>query len=137
MRFFLALSLILSLALVSSAIAAQQQGASAPVKTSAEQIYLESEIVFDEMEQLAVDRNGILVTGTIQSFYQNGRLAWETQWVEGKLHGITRGYHENRTLKEETMWVDGKLHGLAKWYDESGNLIRETMYENGRDLGKH
>ena len=130
MRFFSALSLILSLVLVSSAIAAQQQGAAAPT----EQIYLESEVLFDEVEQLAIDRDGILVTGTVQSFYQNGRLAWETQWVAGRLNGVTRGYHENRNLKEETTWVGGKMHGPARWYNEDGKLIRETMYENDRDL---
>jgi hypothetical protein len=61
-------------------------------------------------------------------------LAWETQWVNGKLHGITRGYYENRKIREETTWVNGKLHGPAKWYDEKGNLRRETMYEDNTDL---
>ena len=137
MRFLAALLLILGLALAPSALAAQKQGAKAPATTTAkpaEQIYLESEVEIDEADQIARDNDGIPITGTMQNFYQNGRLAWETQWVDGKLHGITRGYDENRKLREETTWVNGKLHGLARWYDEKGKLRRETMYEDGKDL---
>jgi hypothetical protein len=130
------LLLILSLALAGPAFAAQTPGARAPAKkpdNPVEQIYLESEVAFDQVQQFASDRDGLPVTGTIQSFYPNGRLAWETQWVDGRLHGVTKGYYENRKLKEETTWVDGKLHGPAKWYDSSGKLLRETVYENDKD----
>jgi hypothetical protein len=139
MRLFSALLLILSLAFVSSALAAQKGGAKAPTQAPAsaqpaEQIYLESEVFFDEVNQFARDKDGISISGTIQSFYPNGRLAWETQWVNGRLHGITKGYDENRKLKEETTWVNGKLNGPARWYDEEGNVRRETMYEDDKDL---
>jgi hypothetical protein len=136
MRVFSVLPLILSLIFVSSAFAAQNPGAKAPEKTPAkpvEQIYLATEVAIDEIDQFASDEDGIPITGTIQTFYPNGRLAWETQWVEGKLHGITRGYYENRKIKEETTWVGGKLHGPARWYDDKGTLIRETVYENDVD----
>ena len=130
MRAFSALLLIF--AFVSSAFAAETSGA--PAKTGpVEQIYLESEVVFDSVEHTAYDRDGIPISGTIQGFFSNGRLAWETQWVEGKLHGVTRNYYENRKLKEETTWVNGKLHGPARWYDEQGNLRREIVYENDKD----
>ena len=130
MRAFSALLLVF--ALVSFAFAAEKPGASA--KTGpAEQIYLESEVVFDSVEHAAYDRDGIPISGTIQGFFPNGRLAWETQWVEGRLHGVTRNYYENRKLKEETTWVGGKLHGPARWYDEQGNLRREIEYENDKD----
>ena len=136
MRLFSSLLLILSLVLISSALAAQKHGAKAPAKApdkTVEHIYLDSEVEFDEINQLARDQDGLPVTGTIQSFYPNGRLAWETQWVNGKLHGITRGYYENRKIKEETTWVDGKLHGPARWYDEKGALLRESMYADNKD----
>jgi hypothetical protein len=139
MRLIPALLLILGLALVPSApsaFAAQKQGAKTPVKKPdkpIEHVYLESEVYIDEIDQIARDQDGLVISGTIQNFYPNGRLAWETQWVGGKLHGVTRGYYENRKLKEETVWVNGKLHGPAKWYDEQGKLRRETMYEDGKD----
>jgi len=131
MRFFLVLPLILSLAL--SAFAAQKQSAKAPDKPL-ERIYLETEVDIDEVYQFARDKNGLPVSGTIQSFYPSGRLAWETQWVDGKLHGITRGYYENRKMREETTWVNGKLNGPAKWYDEKGALRGETVYKDEIDL---
>ena len=153
MRLFSVLPLILSLLLVSSAFAAQKAGVKKPATptdraaqkagvkkpaitpvTPTEQIYMDSEVDIDPIEQTAKDRAGLPVSGTIQSFYPNGRLAWATQWVEGKLHGVTRGYYENRNLMEETTWVNGKLHGPARWYDEQGNLRRETLYENDKDL---
>ncbi|MDR2696040.1 MAG: hypothetical protein LBC79_06640 [Deltaproteobacteria bacterium] len=136
MRLFPALLLIFSLALVPAAFAAQKPDAKAPVKTPdtpAEQIYLDVDVDFDEIDHTAYDKDGVPISGTIQSFYPNGRLAWATQWVEGKLHGVTRGYRENRKLKEETTWVNGKLHGPARWYDEKGRLIREIIYEDGKD----
>ena len=136
MRLLSVLLLILGLALAPSALAAQKQAPKTPATTSAkpvEQIYLESEVDIDDADQVARDKDGIPISGTIQNFYPNGRLAWETQWVNGKLHGITRGYDENRKLREETTWVDGKLNGLARWYDEKGNLRRETMYEGDKD----
>ena len=136
MRIFSVLSLILSLILISSAFAAQKPDTKAPAKTPdkpVEQIYLYTEVDVDEVNQFARDRDGIAITGTIQVFYPNGRLAWETQWVEGKLHGVTRGYYENRRIREETTWVDGKLHGPARWYDAKGKLRREVVYENGVD----
>ena len=138
MRVFSVLLLIFIFA--SCAFAAQKPGAKAPAKTPApqaeqmtEQVYLESEVVFDPIEHSAYDQDGIPISGTIQGFYPSGRLAWETQWVEGKLHGVTKSYYENRRLKEETTWVNGKLHGPAKWYDEQGKLRREVVYENDKD----
>ncbi|MCL1986121.1 MAG: hypothetical protein FWG59_06720 [Betaproteobacteria bacterium] len=136
MRFFSILLLIFGLTLVPTAFA-QKQGAKTPVNTPdnpAERIYLDSEVHFDQVKKFARDKDGISISGTIQSFYPNGRLAWETQWVNGKLHGVTRGYYENRKLKEETTWINGKLNGPAKWYDQKGNLLRETIYENDKDL---
>ena len=136
MRVFSVLPLILALALASSALAAQKPVAKAPVKKPEkpiEQVYMVTEVELDEVNQFACDLDGAPITGTIQTFYSNGRLAWATQWVEGKLHGITRGYYENRQIKEETTWVAGKLHGPARWYDEKGSLLRETVYENDTD----
>ena len=140
MRLFSALLLILSLILVPSAFAAQKQGLNAPAKIpdkSAERIYLEAEVELDQVNQIARDKDGLFISGTVQSFYPNGRLAWETQWANGKLHGVTRGYYENRKIKEETTWMNGKLHGPSKWYDEKGKLLRETIYEDDKDLAAH
>ncbi|MDR0239238.1 MAG: hypothetical protein LBI88_03270 [Deltaproteobacteria bacterium] len=136
MRLSFALPFILSLVLASSVFAAQKHSAKAPAKAPdkpIEQIYLETEVDLDEVYQFARDKDGLPLSGTIQSFYPSGRLAWATQWVNGKLHGITRGYYENRKIKEETTWVDGKLHGPARWYDENGKLLGETLYEDGTD----
>jgi hypothetical protein len=137
MRLFSVLLLIFSLLLVSSAFAAQKTGVKKPATaptTPTERVYLDVEVNFDPIEQTASDQDGFPISGSIQSLYPNGRLAWETQWVEGKLHGVTRGYYENRKLMEETTWVNGKMHGPARWYDEKGNLRRETMYEDDKDL---
>jgi hypothetical protein len=134
MRLISVLSLIVTLALASSVFAARQSGEKTPPKAPTEQIYLESDVNFDLIEQTASDQDGIPLTGIVQSFYPNGRLSWETRWVVGKLHGVTRGYYENRKLKEETTWENGKLNGPARWYDEKGELLQETMYEENTDL---
>lgn len=132
MRIFFVL-LILCLALTPSAFAAHKHNEKTQDKPT-EQIYLETEVIIDEVYQFASDKDGLPISGTVQSFYPNGHLAWETQWINGKLHGITKGYYANGKLKEETTWVDGKLNGTAKWYDEKGDLRRETIYEDNKDL---
>jgi hypothetical protein len=132
MRVFFALLIIFTLA--SPAFAAQKP--TAPAKKPerpVEQIYLETEVLIDAIDQIAFDLDGIPVTGTIQGFYPNGRLAWETQWVNGKLHGVTKNYYENRRLREESTWMNGKMHGPARWYTEQGKLRGEIVYEDGKD----
>ena len=136
MRLFFVLPFILSLVLAVSAFAAKKHSVKAPAKEPdkpIEQLYLQTEVDIDEVYQFARDKDGLPISGTIQSFYPSGRLAWETQWVNGKLHGITRGYYENRKIKEETTWVNGKLRGPARWYDEKGKLLGETLHEDDTD----
>lgn len=121
----LCLFFIVILAGVASASAAEPKGVN-------EKIYWAEDVTIEN--EFARDAEGRPITGTLQTFYPDGRLAWETQWTNGVLHGVTRGYYENRKLKQETLWIVGKLNGPAKWYDDKGALLRETIYENGKDL---
>jgi len=68
-------------------------------------------------------------------YYKSGALWWETPYVNGKRHGVTKDYYESGVLWYETPYVNGKEHGIEKRYYESGALWIETPYVNGKIHG--
>ena len=68
-------------------------------------------------------------------YYESGALLAESQYVNGKAHGIQKVYYESGALLAESAYVNGKAHGVLKRYYESGALWIEIPYENGRRHG--
>lgn len=77
------------------------------------------------------------ITGCVgkEYYYNNGQLAGETPFKNGKANGIEKKYYENGRLKGETPYTDGKLNGVVKEYYETGELLREAPYKNGEHDG--
>lgn len=61
----------------------------------------------------------------------------ESEYKDGKLHGMSRKYNEETgKLKEETSYKNGNKHGLSKKYNEAkGWLESETQYKDGEKHG--
>jgi antitoxin component YwqK of YwqJK toxin-antitoxin module len=57
-----------------------------------------------------------------RSRYSNGQLSWETPYVNGERHGISRGWHENGQLMYETPWLNGQRHGIRRHWNEDDKL---------------
>lgn len=94
--------------------------------------------------------------GTIQEFGINGELTKETEYVDGKKHGVqtcfdpdgnpakkTRYENNNRVYEEtfykgaivsKTSYFMGKKEGLCEQY-ENGVKVVETNYANGKKNG--
>ena len=92
------------------------------------------------------------------SYYQNGNLEYEAEYINGKLDGLSRywsengvliseseysngqphgswkNYHSNEKLMNETTYFHGQKHGYEKWYYENGQLQSEQKYEYGEAI---
>ena len=49
----------------------------------------------------------------------DGLLWWETNYVDGEIHGLERRWSYGQ-LRQETNYVNGKKHGFDRRYDENG-----------------
>ena len=93
-----------------------------------------------------------------RSYYQNGNLEYEAEFVNGKLdgtsrvwsvdgnlyskseysndqpHGVWIIFHSNGTLMHEVQYEYGQKHGVEKWYYENGQLKSEQKFSYGKPV---
>jgi antitoxin component YwqK of YwqJK toxin-antitoxin module len=68
-------------------------------------------------------------------YYKSGALWWESQYENGKRHGIDKFYYESGALLVETPYVNGEEQGISRGYYESGALQNEIPYVRGEIHG--
>lgn len=66
----------------------------------------------------------------------NGKLAEETQFVDGQPEGVCRKYSDTGVLQMECQYRQGQLNGLCKTYFPNTALKEEGQYVNGRKSGE-
>jgi len=67
------------------------------------------------------------------TYHENGQIETEGMFKEADLpDGIWKGYFENGKLNFESNYVNGTQHGITKWYDANGKLYMEQDYNNGQ-----
>ena len=71
-------------------------------------------------------------TGTAQAFHLNGRKKSESNYVDGKRHGLLILWYENGQKRSEGNYVDDKRHGLVTVWSESGQKQGEINYVDGK-----
>jgi len=95
-----------------------------------------------------------------RSYFQNGALEFEAEYVNGKLdgkstvwlddgtlysiskysnnqpHGIWKKFHPNGKLMFEVNYEYGQKHGLQKWYYENGNLKSVQEFDFGISISE-
>ena len=93
-----------------------------------------------------------------RSYYQNGNLEYEAEFVNGKLdgtsrvwsvdgnlyskseysndqpHGVWIIFHSNGVLMHEVQYEYGQKHGVEKWYYENGQLKSEQKFSYGKPV---
>ena len=96
---------------------------------------------FDLEIQLSTSYNGNIIKkksdGVEKTFYENGKLQSETNWLNGKREGLAKGWYDNEKLSFECNWQNDKAHGLSKDWYENGNEKSEYNYINGELNGKY
>ena len=67
---------------------------------------------------------------------QNGKIAEETQYVNGVPDGVCRKFSDTGVLLHECQYRDGLLDGLSKSYYPNTLLKEEGQYHKGTKVGQ-
>ncbi len=96
-------------------------------------IYYENGIVKEEHKVYEV--NGVKYT-EYKDYYENGQLHFErTITNEYKRHGLSKTYYRNGQIKSEANYVDGRIEGINKTYYANGVVASEINYVHNRVNG--
>lgn len=78
--------------------------------------------------------NNELFSGCVKNEYDNHQLQFIIRYREGyKID--TKSFYKNGAVSEELNYVNGKLHGQYFCWDEEGKILIEGKYENGLEQG--
>ena len=69
------------------------------------------------------------------SYYTNGTLEYEAEFLNGKLDGLSRYWSQDGILLSESEYSNGKPHGIWKKYNDQQNVIYEAHYFHGNKHG--
>tara|TARA_Y100000739_G_C20578376_1_gene451512 strand:+ start:311 stop:1651 length:1341 start_codon:yes stop_codon:yes gene_type:complete len=67
----------------------------------------------------------------LKEYYENGKLNYEAEAIDGIKNGYYKDYYESGALKVETTFKDDLMDGECKFYFESGNLSELSHYTAG------
>ncbi|RDU66684.1 hypothetical protein CQA53_02605 [Helicobacter didelphidarum] len=84
---------------------------------------------------LCFDMRGNPKNGVVKEYHENGNLAYEVEFKNGRIQGVERAYHTNGKLKAKIPYKNSKRDGVTKIYNENGNLRWETPYKDGKKDG--
>lgn len=73
--------------------------------------------------------------GLVRTYYPNGQVESEINYVRNVREGEAKFYYENGNLKEERIYVNGKVEGLVNIYYDNGNLREMFLIEEGKREG--
>ncbi|NJC27198.1 energy transducer TonB [Neolewinella antarctica] len=76
------------------------------------------------------DRRMTTPVGTYKTWYDDGPLRSESQYVAGKRVGISTDYHRNGRVKEVGEYAAGEKSGLWKSYSNEGVLRQTYEYKS-------
>jgi TonB family protein len=79
--------------------------------------------------------NAFAQDGLIKSYYSNGNIKSEINFVDSVRDGEAKFYSENGILREERVYLNGRVEGLVKNYSETGLLKEIFIIENGKREG--
>ena len=74
------------------------------------------------------------ISGAKITYYPNGEVAEELNFLNGKMNGTNKYFAPNGTLLKDLIYANNKLDGNAIYFDERGQKSIEGVY---RDDKKH
>ena len=69
--------------------------------------------------------------GTSRVWSEDGTLLSISEYSNGRPHGKWQIFHPSKKLKCETTYFHSQKHGYERWYYENGQLKSEKEYEYG------
>ena len=70
-----------------------------------------------------------------RSYFSNGIMEYEAEYVNGKLDGTSKVWLEDGTLYSVSQYSNDQPHGSWKIFHPNGNLMFEANYEYGQKHG--
>jgi len=80
------------------------------------------------------DDKGVL-QGERLVYYDNGQLAEKSNYVNGKIEGLSEVYSLKGVVLNSLNYVGNELHGISKSYNGKGELLVEGTYKKGKKTG--
>ena len=72
--------------------------------------------------------------GLYQEIKRGSTCVEESEYKDGKLHGMSRKYNkEELWLESETQYKDGKKHGFEKLYNSDGSIAEIKYWQEDKD----
>lgn len=71
------------------------------------------------------------LSGLVFWSYENGQLAYERNYKDGLLHGISKSWYENGQRSSVGNFLNEKLNGSVKAWGINGDLEYDRDYEKG------
>lgn len=75
-------------------------------------------------------------TGHALSYYDNGQIDIECDFINGNEHGHYIKYYNNGNKWFECNYIDGKLNGKSFGYYLDGHIHAECNYIDGKEYGE-
>ena len=77
-----------------------------------------------------------IFTGVGKTYYENDKIAYEENYLNGKLNGNSKFYYENGNLKADLFYKNDMLDGTVIEYLEDGKKTSVSNYKNGKLEGE-
>ena len=78
--------------------------------------------------------NFIILDGTIEEYYKNGKILMRTPFKNSLKNGKMEAFYESGKIKVEIFYNRGVVDGIAKEYFESGRFAKEIHYKDGKEM---
>jgi antitoxin component YwqK of YwqJK toxin-antitoxin module len=69
------------------------------------------------------------IEGSYKMWHRNGQLS--IPYTNGKQEGISRSWYDNGQLRSECNYIDDKKNGYSKEWHENGQIKRDEFYCDG------
>ncbi len=89
--------------------------------------------VVDEIAYFKYDMS--LVNGLVVDYFDNGKLKYECNFINGKRDGIFRKWHSPEIIFLEREYKKGIQTGISKSWYSNGQLFFEVNYKDGKKNG--
>lgn len=98
--------------------------------------YDETKMKLKEQYAHVQDESGsFLKEGLYRKWHENGQIAVEENFKNGKQEGLGKSWHENGQVKAEGNYKNGKLEGLWKEWYPNGQIQLEADFKDGKSQG--
>jgi len=68
-------------------------------------------------------------------FYENGQMAEQSNYVNGKIEGVSKIFSEKGVVIKEFLYKNDMLNGMSKYYNADGQILAEGAYRNDQKHG--